>query len=321
MNSSDEPDTLVILSTYNGSNYISECLNSVAGQTYQKFKILIVDDCSTDNTFEIINDFKFPISCKYEIIQNKKNSGLYKNINNTILYNNNSKIKYIKLIGQDDILENNCLEEIVSLLEKDVTIMSGWCYDRHIDETGAYIPTLGYNGNDHIQHVLSPRDAILDMARWGCLSSNISNLFFRRELFDKVGLFREDLKSADFEFLSRAQLQFNSIRFTKRLVRIRSHADQWGKSRRDFDNHILGNISIFNGLINQNIKLKIVPDYLLKEFVCRRLCHQELWWATKHIGRSISIRNYLDIFKSALYHFGIFKILSSMIYARIQKIN
>lgn len=310
-------DMLVILSAFNGEDYICECLDSILKQSYQNFFLLIIDDCSTDQSWQIIQDFISKSGAakhRLKTIKNPINLGLFRNINYALKNFLTPNIEYIKLFGQDDIMEVNCLEEIKRVLDLDTRIGSGWCYDIIIDELGREIQPWLYDSRiAHTQHILTPRDAILDMARWGCLSSNISNLFFRREVFKRVGYFREDIKSADFEFLSRAQLELNSIRFTKRLVRVRSHIRQWGRSKKDYDNFFLGNIEIFNGLIERNAALELVPADELRHHILERICRQELWWALKALGTSLSLTAFVSILRAVLKHFSCFVLVRHII--------
>lgn len=46
----------VLLLTFNQENYIKDCINSILNQTYQNFELLINNDCSTDNTLNIIKE-------------------------------------------------------------------------------------------------------------------------------------------------------------------------------------------------------------------------------------------------------------------------
>ena len=64
----------LIINSYNNSEYLDECLLSVANQTKLPDEIIIVDDNSTDNSVEIINNFRL-LSFK-TIIKNSKNMGI-----------------------------------------------------------------------------------------------------------------------------------------------------------------------------------------------------------------------------------------------------
>ncbi|MBE9205384.1 glycosyltransferase family 2 protein [Nostoc sp. LEGE 06077] len=67
------PDISIILCTYNREKYLNRCINSVIAQIYQDWELIIVDDGSTDNTFEIVNQYIhiFP-NIRYLKHQNKK---------------------------------------------------------------------------------------------------------------------------------------------------------------------------------------------------------------------------------------------------------
>lgn len=306
-NTSD-PEVTIIISIYNGSNFLYDCLMSVLDQDYKKLNLIVIDDKSKDNSADIARDLLHNSKIQlhnYRIILNEKNTGLYRNINTAL---NLCDSKYIKLMGQDDILEPNCISKWVKEFEANETLMLGWCYERHIDAEGNF---TGKDEEGPPQLVVEPSHAIEEMAQWGCLSSNITNLFFRRDLISAVGNFRTDLKSADFEFMSRAQLQFNSLRLAERLVRIRSHKEQWGQSNHDLNNHLLGNIAIFNGLLEQNARMKLVDQERLKHMVCYRLSRRELWWATKAVGRNISLREWLKMFVEAATYLGMLELLLS----------
>ncbi len=81
------------MSAYNHAKFIEESINSVLNQTYQDFELLIIDDNSTDNTFEIIKSFN---NHKIKAFQNQQNVGMVLNTNRLISM---AKGEYIAIIG------------------------------------------------------------------------------------------------------------------------------------------------------------------------------------------------------------------------------
>lgn len=87
----------VIMPAYNSAKYISDSVNSVIAQTYPDWELLIADDCSTDNTVEIINSFSDP---RIKLLKNKRNSGAAESRNYAL---REAKGKWIAFLDSDDI--------------------------------------------------------------------------------------------------------------------------------------------------------------------------------------------------------------------------
>ena len=68
----------VIMSVYNGENYLREAIESVLNQTYTNFKFIIVDDGSDDNSHDIIKSYA---DKRIKLIRNAKTEGLTKSLN------------------------------------------------------------------------------------------------------------------------------------------------------------------------------------------------------------------------------------------------
>lgn len=105
----------VIVATYNGKLYLKEQLNSVLAQTYPNFEVIIVDDCSADETIEVarkvINHAGFTRS---SIFINTENIGINKTFQRGI---EQSRGDYIAFCDQDDIWETHKLETLYDALQ------------------------------------------------------------------------------------------------------------------------------------------------------------------------------------------------------------
>lgn len=62
----------IIMPSYNTAEYISDTIESVINQTYQNWELIIVDDCSTDNTDDVVSSFK---DSRIKYMKNEYNSG------------------------------------------------------------------------------------------------------------------------------------------------------------------------------------------------------------------------------------------------------
>jgi glycosyltransferase involved in cell wall biosynthesis len=110
------PKVSVNIITYNRAKYLEECLTSIENQNYSDLEIILIDDASTDETFEVIAKFKkFPI--KY--FKNNTNKGIPFSRNLAISQSNGS---FICILDSDDIISENRIEKSLSVFEKDANI-------------------------------------------------------------------------------------------------------------------------------------------------------------------------------------------------------
>ena len=89
----------VILSVFNGEKHIANAIESVLNQSYEDFEFLILDDASTDETYNIIKSYQ-NIDKRIEILKNNSNIGLTKSLNILI---SKSKYEYIARQDSDDL--------------------------------------------------------------------------------------------------------------------------------------------------------------------------------------------------------------------------
>lgn len=108
---STSPKVTVVTITYNSSKYVRQAIESVLAQSFTDFEYLISDDCSTDDTWEIIQEYKDP---RIRAWRNEHNLGEYPNRNKTL---HEARGEYIIWIDGDDILYPHGLEFMVRMLD------------------------------------------------------------------------------------------------------------------------------------------------------------------------------------------------------------
>ena len=128
----------VIMPSYNTAKFISESITSVQKQTYADWELIIVDDCSTDNTDEIVKPFLSDKRIKY--IKNEANSGAAVSRNRAL---REAKGKWIAFLDSDDLWHPDKLEKQIRFMEK-----NGYKFtytDYRIQLNGEWLPYV-YTG-------------------------------------------------------------------------------------------------------------------------------------------------------------------------------
>jgi glycosyltransferase involved in cell wall biosynthesis len=146
----------IYIPAYNVENYIEECVESVLNQTYKDFEVVVVNDGSTDSTWERLQKYKF--NTKIKLI-NKANGGIGSASNFAIKH---AKGEYVVQLDSDDILYPNALESLVEYFkthpysdcvytnhivinEKSEQIGEGWSppkFDRYENLIGMNVPHM-----------------------------------------------------------------------------------------------------------------------------------------------------------------------------------
>lgn len=104
----------VTIATYNVEQYISECLDSILNQTFNDFELICIDDGSTDDTIQIINEY-VKKDKRIRLIANQKNAGLAVIRNQSL---KEAKGKYVFFLDGDDLYDPTYFEKAISLAEK-----------------------------------------------------------------------------------------------------------------------------------------------------------------------------------------------------------
>jgi glycosyltransferase involved in cell wall biosynthesis len=112
------PLVSVCIPTRNGAPFIEEALNSIIAQEYKNIEVIVSDDESTDNTLEVIKEFKIKVDFPVFIYSHKP-SGIGANWNNCLKKANGELIKFL---FQDDVLFAPCIKEMIQVFDQDINI-------------------------------------------------------------------------------------------------------------------------------------------------------------------------------------------------------
>lgn len=187
------PLVTILVLCYNFENYIADCLSSIINQTYDNIELIVLDDCSTDATVNIIKSFEPRIQERgylYSFVFNPKNEYSSENWNKQIVA---SKGEYFKFMDGDDFLFPDCIE-----VEAKYLFTHPRCGLVHTD-------FIEIGSKDHYNDDLSAKptkraiDTCENMAQRIYEKCDICSptVLRRKAIYDKIGLYDERLKFSD----------------------------------------------------------------------------------------------------------------------------
>ena len=185
------PLVSVILPNFNHQNYLVERLESILNQSFTNFEVIILDDCSTDNSILILEKYKkHPKISQY--LLNKKNTGsTFSQWNKGVSL---AKGKYIWIAESDDIANLKFLEKLVPILEKNKNLSLAFCQSYEINsnseivgdwltwtdifhEKNIFTGSFFMNGFEFIRNFMLYRNVI----------PNASAVLFRKKNYNEIG--------------------------------------------------------------------------------------------------------------------------------------
>lgn len=219
---SDEPLISVVLPAYNGARHLAAAIESVLNQTFSDFQLVVVDDGSTDNTWQIVQSFADP---RIIAIRHRENLGLVGALC-TGLSAGNSPL--VARHDQDDLSMPTRFERQVDFLSRrpDVALLGTWA---RVIGTGSetnlrYVPQLHHAADETI-------------IRWLLLWNNPfvhGSVMFRRTAMERVGGYSADealTPPEDYELWSRIASELVVANIPEELVVYRQSPQGMSASR------------------------------------------------------------------------------------------
>jgi glycosyltransferase involved in cell wall biosynthesis len=202
----DFPLVSIAAINYNNAQYIIDTLDSINGQTYPNIELIIVDDCSTDNSVELIKGWLKGCTRQYKFICHEENKGVCVACNTGL---KNSTGKYFSAIGTDDSLIREKIDKQVDLLEATGNEVGALYSDAYLmDVNGA--PLEGFFIQNHRQFSTNPSGNIYQTLLQGNYLPAMS-LLIKRSVLEDIGVFDEGLVYEDYDMWLRIARKYEII--------------------------------------------------------------------------------------------------------------
>jgi len=269
----------VVIPLFNKENYIFETVQNVLNQSFTDFELIIIDDGSTDNSFNILKKITDP---RLKIFK-QKNQGVSTARNIGIEYANG---KYIALLDADDIWKYNHLTALYNAINT-IPVNGIYCtgYEVQLAKNGTIRPAT-YNNYTPTNIEIVPNyfeASIINSVIWPSASA------FSKELFMDIGRFNVNLKaSEDLDFFTRAALKYPIILNPNiTMTYLRNTENNLSKGQFNIDSEVY--LSSFTEQERINKSLKKYLDVNRYAFVIRcKQINNKRW---KIIKKQINTKN------------------------------
>ena len=182
----------VIIPVYNVELYVKEAIQSIQNQTYKNLEIIIIDDGSSDNTYEIVKELAKE-DTRIKLYKNDVNLKIVKTLNRALSL---SSGEYIARMDGDDISAPDRIEKKVDFLEK----------NKEFDLLGCSMTAIDINGNEIGKTVhYSSQDILINGLKYVTPVSHI--WVARKNVYNKLNNYREISGVEDYDFLLRMTSQ------------------------------------------------------------------------------------------------------------------
>ncbi len=243
----------VVVASYNHAKFLDRRMESLINQTYQNIEILVIDDCSPDNSVEVLR--KYESHPKVRLIVREQNGGWVTVSNQGVEL---SSGEFVIFANCDDDCDHRMIERLVASLAANPTAGIAFCRSLMVDENDVV------HGDDFSMREASFRarcavDTLVSGAEMGrflmhsCVIPNLSAALIRRSCFDSVGYLSSAYRvCCDWDLFFRIVSHYDVAYITEPLNKFRQHKTtirSSTKSRIIFEEYIrllLGQVNLLN---------------------------------------------------------------------------
>jgi len=202
----------IILPVFNGENYLSQSIESCINQTYENIELIIIDDCSTDHTPEIIRKYALKDG-RIRMFRNEKNLKLPKSLN---IGHYKAKGRYMTWTSHDNLYHPEAIQKMFCALNHNFV---DFVYGNM---------TIINSQEEHLRpvHNAPIEDIIFNNPIGGCF-------LYSRKVFEKLSGFNENLFLVeDYDFWLRTTRYFKIFHLNEKLYFFRHHENSLSSSRK-----------------------------------------------------------------------------------------
>jgi len=172
---------LVIIPFYNAEKYLQKTIESILHQTYKNIELVLIDDVSTDSSYQIAKSYEHLDNVT--VFQNKENKGCYYSLNKVLHKTKDLEWDYWHFHGADDISDPSRFEKILPLFNNSEVKCICTTYKRTNSTTGV----------------------------WNIRTSE-GIAFYRKEVFENIGYYDNTRFAGDTEYITRASLFYSKFK-------------------------------------------------------------------------------------------------------------
>jgi glycosyltransferase involved in cell wall biosynthesis len=207
----ENPTVSILVTVYNREAYLEQTLRSILASSFSDFEVVVVDDCSTDQSLKIAESIA-KVDDRIRLIRNNENLGDYSNRKKAASL---AKGVFLKYVDSDDLIYPHALQVMVDAMEKNPN--TGFALSHSLPEDDEPYPWVLTPEESYRKHFLGR----------GCFGCGPSGAIIRKAAFDEVGGFRPEWRVlSDLDLWLRLAARWSCVLMPPGLVWWRRHGGQ-----------------------------------------------------------------------------------------------
>jgi cellulose synthase/poly-beta-1,6-N-acetylglucosamine synthase-like glycosyltransferase len=237
------PSVTAVVTCYNQAKYVQETLESVASQTYPNLQVIVIDDCSKDDSPVVIEKWIQSRGLPWQFIRHAVNQGLCKTLNEALKHASGS---YIAFVAADDIwLPDKTLQQVKVLQGLPTDVGVAYSDMLRIDEQGRVYKETYFQQKVFMQYTAMPEGRINEQL-WRQNFISAPSAMVRKTCYEKVGAYDDNLFYEDWDMWLRISRHYkftysSTITVKYRILPTSMARESWDKIARSAEDIVIKN--------------------------------------------------------------------------------